>query len=164
VLPSPDDTCPACRRHKFDPSVPEAAVREAVASASKTERELSLWQGARAFWMLQWAVVATVLLSLADLIVFQQSEPQGPRTAIARALLAFAILGCASAGLIGAFRVVKWLRWRAPVLWAILAALPYVGVVVLIAVSRTALEEFRKQQVSMRLFGPRIPRDPSSIQ
>src|SRR5262245_6887730 len=90
VLPSPDDTCPACRSHKFDLSVPETEVRAAVASASKAQRELSLWQGARAFWLLQWAVVATVLLSLADLILFRQSPPHGLPMAPARVVLGLA--------------------------------------------------------------------------
>jgi hypothetical protein len=46
------------------------------------------------------------------------------------------------------------------VVWAILAAVPYVGVVVLVALSRAALAEFREQGIPMRLFGPRIPRRP----
>lgn len=162
VLPGRDDGCPACRRHKFDPATPDAVVRANVAEATRAEREVSVWEGARAFWLLQWAVAGTVLLSLAELIMLERTDVRGLWPAAATLAMAVAILGCAVAGLVGAYRIATWLRWGAPAVWAILAAIPYVGVVVLVVVSRTALGEFRSQGVPMRVFGPRIPARPQS--
>jgi hypothetical protein len=160
-LPTADDTCPACRKHKFDPNVPDIAVRPAVVAASKSEREESLWRGATAFWFLQWAVAATLLLSVANTFLYEWSPSGGGLTySLFRLILALAAFLCAIGALVAAFRVATWLRWGAPVVWAILAAVPYVGVVVLVALSRAALAEFREQGIPMRLFGPRIPRRP----
>ena len=161
VLPNADDTCPACRKHKFDPNTPDAVIRTAVAAASKGEQEEARWRGATAFWFLQWAVAGTVVLSVLSTFVFEwQPAGAGLGYSLFRLLVAAAAVACAISGLVAAFRVAGWLQWGAPVVWAVLAAIPYVGVVVLIMLSRAALVEFKKQGLPMRLFGPRIPRRP----
>jgi hypothetical protein len=162
VLPNPDNTCPACRKHKFDASVSEHQVRASIAIVKKAERaehEHSVWRGARAFWLLQWTVGVTILLSTAKLTLLVGGG-SSDGVGAAQSVLAIAALISGIAALVAAYRVASWLRWSFPAGWAVLAAVPYLGLMVLLIMSRTAITRLREHGVAVGWLGPEIPRRP----
>jgi len=153
--------CPACRRHRFDPDASEADAARAVAAAVAADKQADIRHGAIVYWLLQWSVSVTLLLSICERTAsWGMWSMGGPATEPVTSVLGGLVVAGAIAAFIAAYQLATWIGWGVPPLWAVLAAVPYVNVLILIILSRDALRELRNRGARMRLLGPRIPGPP----
>ncbi len=146
VLPTAEDVCPACRKHRFGPDGDQPEVARESSSEAAVERCADLRRGARLYRNMLTLVAAQVVAVL----VARAIEDLG-------AMLL--VLGVSIATMITVYRLVGWLGSGTPLAWALGLAVPVVSVIILLVLTKRVVSEFERQGAKAGFFGP----DPESF-
>jgi hypothetical protein len=157
VLPTPEGSCPACRKHKFDFTSDSRAA--AAVKVAQVKSKADLYEAAVLYWRtwklmgLQWSLTAVYF----GLRAIWPGDPSADASVDTIELVVGVLILAAGVVLfLTTKRLGEWLDPGGGAIWATVSAVPAANVLALLRFTKEVATEFENRGVVIRGLGPRL--------